>query len=656
MTIKKLLQISAIGTSGLLILILVVSLAALNSSKIQVEKLINTDQVRLLALTDMYAQGLQMGQATRNNLIKGNDAAAQANYRKARELFGSALESALRVSAGKEEEELKNVSRLAEEDHEMQKQIWDLVKDDKREEATAFLVDKETPKWREMKDIILSSITAQRQKAARSLEVSRLQAFRSNTIMITIIILAICCTVLLGIFTYRRIGRRLTALKDDFDIMAQGNLHVSIKDDYNDEISAVAKSANSMASFLSETIDIILSNAGALSVIGTELKSGSEKATEGAREQSLRATQIAAAAEEMSQTISDIAKNTSSAKETTDYAVDAAQKGKITAEETVQGVKGIARATDELSDMISEMNSKTAEIGNIVTVINEIADQTNLLALNAAIEAARAGDAGRGFAVVADEVKKLAERTISATAQISSMIESVRNESVKTSDSMASATGKVKKALDSIEILGSSLESVAENIQNAQGQIIQIATAVDQQSVTAEEIATNVSETSKIAGDMRLMSGEVMVGARSLTVLAEELKEGIGRFDNGDNLLVFDVAKIRHKMFVEKVNGCVEGLTELHSSDLPDHHNCSFGKWYYTDGKKLCGHIPRFRNLEDPHEKLHRLAKDAVDTFNKGDTGKAHTIYKELESLSNKLIESIGLTKKEYIEEISKKP
>ena len=398
-------------------------------------------------------------------------------------------------------------------------------------------------------------------------------------------------TVVLGVFTHRRIGRRLAALRQNFDVMAQGSLHVSIRDDYEDEISAVARSANTMARSVGDTVDVILSHAGALSVVGADLKGGSEKAAQGAREQSVRATQIATAAEEISQTISHIAKNASSARETTDSAVEAAQAGKSTAEETILGVNGIASATHQLSDMIAGLNGRVAEIGDIVTVINDIADQTNILALNAAIEAARAGEAGKGFAVVADEVRKLAERTIEATTQISSMIQLVQTESVKTSDSMGTASFTVQNTLDSITALGSSLESVVANIRNAQGQIMQIATAVDEQSIAAGEIATNVSETSTVAGQMRLMSGEVMVGARSLATLAEDLKAGAGRFNAGDNVLDFDLAKIRHVMFLEKINGCVEGLTGVRSADLPDHHGCAFGKWYYSDGATRCGHL-----------------------------------------------------------------
>lgn len=99
-----------------------------------------------------------------------------------------------------------------------------------------------------------------------------------------------------------------------------------------------------------------------------------------------------------------------------------AQRGKEVVDGEVETVNRVYTSTIELAGMIEKLNKRAEEIGDIVTVIKDIADQTNLLALNAAIEAARAGEQGMCFSVVADEVRKLEGRTIKAKTNISDKI------------------------------------------------------------------------------------------------------------------------------------------------------------------------------------------------------------------------------------------
>jgi methyl-accepting chemotaxis protein len=142
-----------------------------------------------------------------------------------------------------------------------------------------------------------------------------------------------------------------------------------------------------------------------------------------------------------------------------------------------------------------EVLQKQADgIGEIISVINDIADQTNLLALNAAIEAARAGDAGRGFAVVADEVRKLAEKTVHATKQVAEYVGAIQVSTNKNCRATTETTAKIRHAVDLATQAGDALKSILQLAGRTADQVRSIATAAEEQSVTNEQIARSSEE------------------------------------------------------------------------------------------------------------------------------------------------------------------
>jgi methyl-accepting chemotaxis protein len=313
--------------------------------------------------------------------------------------------------------------------------------------------------------------------------------------------------------------------------MAGGNLNVHIKDyESKDEIGVFAGNMNSMLQSFNRLISGILASSGDVAASVNILKVRAEKTAESARNQSSQSNQIAAAAEEMSQTITDIARNASVASDTSNEAMQTAEIGKEVADGAVTTVNKVFTSTVELSTMVEKLNNRASEIGDIVTVIKDIADQTNLLALNAAIEAARAGEQGRGFAVVADEVRKLAERTIKATAEITDKINAVQAESGLTMKSMSEALDEVTSATEYIRQVGDSLSHIVDSVQRVKDQIIQIATAVDEQSAASEEVAKNIEKTSSIAREVEKMSGDVMHEVTALEKTAGDLKSSTSGF------------------------------------------------------------------------------------------------------------------------------
>ena len=446
----------------------------------------------------------------------------------------------------------------------------------------------------------------------------------------------------------KNITRNLADLTEKVNLVANGDLRIHINDESNDEFGQLARDVNRMARSLNEMINRIFAAINHVVSIVDTVKEEAEHTAIAAREQSLQASRIATAAEEMSQTINDVAGNAVVASATSSETMRTALEGKERADGAVETIERVRSATAGLSAMIDRLNGSAAEIGDIVTVINDIADQTNLLALNASIEAARAGEHGRGFSVVADEVRKLAERTIRATAEISAKIGAVQRESALTRSSMSEASGEVGRATDYIGEVGASLRHILDEASNARDQITRIATAVEQQSATAQEMAQSIEKTSASAAAMERMSAEVKEAVYRLSGIDEEIRNStVGFKTEVSGLLMLELAKTDHRIFVNKLGSSLNGNKKIDGGQIPDHHTCRFGKWYDDEGKTLCGSAPSFRAIDAPHERIHALAREVAVACNAGDRTGAEKIYHEMEEISGTIVTLLDRIKDE---------
>jgi len=339
-----------------------------------------------------------------------------------------------------------------------------------------------------------------------------------------------CVIIYLVIMTFTRLERPLRLMNEWAGQVASGDLTGEARYTADDEIGSIVTNQQKMLDALNTMITTANGTAGRIVSTVHELVERAEQSTTGARNQAGQSQQIATAAEEMSQTIADIARNSASASETSKAAMGSAQQGKDMAENSGATVQRVYDSTISLSTMIEKLSGSVGEISGIVTVIKGIADQTNLLALNAAIEAARAGEQGRGFAVVADEVRKLAERTIKATEEITGKISAVQAESRATTQSMEISSSEVIKVTGEIKQVVNSLLSIYSGVEKVQDQITRIATAVEEQSATANEVSSNVEKTASISKEIEQSSEAVSLKINALLVDIEAMRTVMGRF------------------------------------------------------------------------------------------------------------------------------
>ena len=324
----------------------------------------------------------------------------------------------------------------------------------------------------------------------------------ARALMQKVMMVAVGCLILIlpmGLLVGRKGAGQVKAIQEAAGKMAAGDYQARVAISSGDEIGQLGEAFNHMAqeihtknTEMSEAAErerenqrILQDGVAEIAQIGSTLATASEELTSvsntmgsTAEETSSQANVVAAAAEQVSKNVQSV----STGSEEMTASIQEIAKNTTDAVKVAGQAVNVAETTNE---MVGKLGQSSAEIGSIIKVITTIAEQTNLLALNATIEAARAGDAGKGFAVVANEVKELAKETTKATENISRMIETIQEDT--------------KGSVDAIGHISTIIKQVNDYMNT-------IASAVEEQSATTNEMARNVNEASKgsleIAGNI----------------------------------------------------------------------------------------------------------------------------------------------------------
>jgi methyl-accepting chemotaxis protein len=249
----------------------------------------------------------------------------------------------------------------------------------------------------------------------------------------------------------------------------------------------------------------------------------------GAQDQTASVTRAAEITSGISKTIEQVAGNAQSVTRDSAEAAEAARLGARTVAETVKGMERIKAKVSLSGQAVTEMGTRSDQIGMIVETIEDIASQTNLLALNAAIEAARAGEHGKGFAVVADEVRKLAERSSLATKEIAGLIKGIQKTVTEAVSAMQESASEVEagvtRANSSGEVLNNILaaaESVYKQAEEAGGSAAKVSAAAGELVGAVDSVSAVIEENTAATEEMAANSSELTQQIENIASVSEE--------------------------------------------------------------------------------------------------------------------------------------
>jgi aerotaxis receptor len=271
--------------------------------------------------------------------------------------------------------------------------------------------------------------------------------------------------------------------------------------------------------------------------VASELNSVMERAGQSAGtmrvrcdEQSSSTASTAAALEEMTESLHEVAANSHETRQVAEQVGVQAKQGVSQAQNAQKAMEELGQTIHASVGQIEALSQRSNEIGRITSVIQEIADQTNLLALNASIEAARAGEAGRGFAVVADEVRKLAERTRIATEEIGNMIGAIKTETTVAVEGMRVGAEQINEGSIRVNEVSRSLCSIDQDMANTVKSVSSISIAADEQSRALSDIAVNMEQIAE-ATDGNLVLAQGAEGrAEELMRMANRMEKAVTQY------------------------------------------------------------------------------------------------------------------------------
>lgn len=501
-------RLSFFGAAPILLFVvsLVISIGSTMKTQAEFDRYINTEQIVEAGFGDMYAQGLQMGQALRNIVLDPKNPKAQENLKTAQADFEKAYQATKAAAKSPDlHSGLARIQTLREHHARAQDGVLNQLKSGG--DPISIINSEETPAWRQLKSELLSQ---GKEAARRSSDAHSNVTDASRTairVSIGIALLATLVAIGLNYVLHARVKSELggdpSSAREAMSQVSGGNLIASVRNEGGDD--SLLGTVLRMEASLQNLVSGVRAAAGSIAVATNEISAGSLDLSNRTESQASALEQTAASMAELGTTVRQNAERALQANQLAQTASDVALKGGEVVGQVVETMKGI--------------NESSQKIADIIGVIDAIAFQTNILALNAAVEAARAGEQGRGFAVVASEVRSLAGRSAEAAREIKTLI----NASVE----------RVENGSALVCSAGATMDEVVKAISRVTEIVREISTSSRDQALGVEQVGQAVSLMDQNTQQNAALVEQMASAAGSLNSQAAELVEAVSVFKVG---------------------------------------------------------------------------------------------------------------------------